>query len=386
MQERPACIGVIAGEADDDRLAAGLVASLRHHRPTLRFMGVAGPAMRAQGVQPLVALDKLSPGRRRSVLGRARALRDVRRRLVEQLLAARPALLVCVGGSVFSLAIARELRRAAVPTVQYAGPPAWTWRTWRVKAMASCTDQVLALYPFEAAAYDEAGIPARFVGHPLADSVPLRLDKAAARTQLRLPHGKLIVALMPGDHAAGLQPIAEIIIKAANRFFSEIKDVHFMLPATSRRSRELFESTLRLHAGGDLPLTVLFGHAHDALAAADLALVASDVACLEAALYRTPMIVAYRKETIVRWWTRRLAVQAPLSLPNRLAGARFVPEFVQQQVTPWALADALMALMRDAQARREQIDHFDAIHRMLRQDSVGKATEAVIGALEGGVG
>lgn len=382
MQEDATCIAMIAGDAADDRLGAALIAALRQRRPDIRVVGVAGPRMLAQGAASYVPFDKLSLRGREAPSGPAWVRHDIRKRLIQQILEARPRLFVGVGAAALNLPLERRMQRAGVPTLQYAGPAVWSWRSWRVGRMASCLSHALALYPFEAAAYDRAGIPATYVGHPLADSVPLEVDRAAARTQLRLPHGKLIVALMPGDRAAGLPSIAEAFVKTARRFHSEVKEVHFLMPAASRRSRELFESTLRLHADGDLPLTLLFGHSHDALAAADLALVASEAASLEAMLFKTPMIVAHRPTSALRWWSRRLAYQPYLSLPNRLAGERLVPEFVQRQVTPWALAAALMTLMRDADARRRQTECFAKAHRVLRQDNPARASEVILGLLE----
>ena len=382
MQEDATCIAMIAGDAAEDRLGAAVIASLRQRRAGVRVVGVAGPRMLAQGATSYVAIDKLAPRGRETAFGRVPARNDIRKSLLEQILEARPALFVAVGAAALNLPLEGRLRRAGVPTLQYAGPAVWSWRNWRVRRMASCLSHALALYPFEAAAYARAGIPTTYIGHPLADSVPLAIDRAAARTQLRLPHGKLIVALIPGDRAAGLPSIAEAFVKAARRFHSEVKAVHFLMPAGSRRSRELFEATLRLHADGDLPLTLLFGHSHDALAAADLALVASEAASLEAVLFKTPMILAHRPTSALRWWSRRLIHQPYLSLPNRLAGERLVPEFVQRQVTPWALAAALMTLMRDADARRRQTECFAEVHRVLRQDNPARASEVILGLLE----
>jgi lipid-A-disaccharide synthase len=382
VQAGPISIGMVAGDAADDRLAAELVAALLLRRPALRIAGIAGPKLQALGAQSYFPMEKLSPRARRNVFGRAPAGGDIRRQLVQRMLEMRPALYVGVGASAFSLAIARQLRQAGVPTVQYAGPPVWTWRGWRVRRLAACLTRALALFPFETGVYEQAGIAATYVGHPLADSVPYDVDKAAARTQLRLPHGKLIVTVMPGDATYGLRSIAEILIKAARRFHSEVKDVHFVIPTGSRQSRELLESTLRLHADGDLPLTLLFGHSHEALAAADLALVASEEASLEALLFKTPMVVAHRVATTVKRWTYRLSFQPYVSLPNRLAGTRLVPEVLQHQLTPWALAAALVELMRDTQARRRQTECFGEAHRRLRQDNAASAAAALLGMLD----
>lgn len=339
--------------------------------------------MLVQGAESYVLMDKLSVRGNAEVRGRSRDLKGLRTRLIQRFLDDRPALFVGIDAPDFNLALERHLHAAGVPTVQYGGPSVWALRRWRVKRIARCVDHVLTMFPFELPIYQQAGIPVTYVGHPLADSVPLDIDKAAARTQLRLAHGKLIVALLPGSRLAQLHTMAEIFVKAARRFYNEIKDVHFLVPASSRGDREVLEAALRLHAGGDLPLTVLFGHSHDALAAADLALVTSGTASLEAVLFKTPMVVADRMATPTWWLSRRLRSLPYVGLPNILAAERFVPEFLQQQATPWALAGALMELMRDARARRHQTERFHDIHLMLRQDNARKAGEAVLGVLDG---
>lgn len=382
MESGSTCIAMVAGDAMEDRLGAALIEALQQRLRTVRIVGIAGPKMQAQGAETYVAMEKLAPREREGGLARLRRAKKIRQTLTQRILEARPALFVGVGAPEFNLAVARPLRRAGVPTLQYAGPAVWTWRRWRLRSLASRLSHVLALYPCEAESYARAGIPVTYVGHPLADSVPIEVDKVAARTQLRLPHGKLIVALMPGDRWVGLPTIAEAFFKAARRFHNEVSDVHFVVPAFSRRSRELFESALHAHADGDLPLTLLFGHSHDALAAADLALVASETASLEAMLFKTPMVVARRTATAIRSWLGWLSIRPFQSLPNRLAGEALVPELDQRQVTPWALAEALMALMRDAQARRHQIERFADIHRALRQNNALKCGEIIGNLIE----
>jgi lipid-A-disaccharide synthase len=373
---------MVAGDASGDLLGARLIASLHERRPGLRIVGLAGRRMQAQGAESYVAIDKLPvQGSGRWLLCK-RELRRFRSRLIEQLLDARPAMVIGIGAPEFNLEIERRLKGVGVKTLQYVGPPVWAWRRWRVRRIARALDRVLTLFPFETAIYEQAAIPVTFVGHPLADSVPLDVDKAAARTQLRLPHGRLIVTLMPGNLPNAHHDLAEVLVKAARRFYNEVKEVHFVVPAASREHRERFETTLRLHADGDFPLTVLFGHAHEALAAADLALVSSGTDALEAALFKTPMVIAHRTTAPSGWLARWPSSSRPwIGLPNLLAGAPVVPEYVQRQATPWGLAAGLMTLMSDAQARKRQIEQFREIHQMLRQDHAQKVSDAVLGML-----
>jgi len=374
-------IGIAAGDTSGDALGAQLLASLRALHPDLTAAGIAGRRMQAQGAVATISLERLVERGAAQPRAKRRELARIRARLIQRWLDERPALFVGIGSPDFNLPIARRLKAAGISTLQYAGPEVWAWRSWRVKRIAHSVDRVLTLFPFETAIYDRAGIQASFVGHPLADSVPLKIDKAAARTQLRLPHGRRIVALLPGDHSAEFATLAEIFVKAARRLHNEIGDAYFVVPAYSREHRELIETTLRLHADGDFPLTVLFGHSQEALAAAEVALVSSGPASLEAALFKTPMVIAHRT-TAMDWLARPRSARIAVGLPNRLLAESVVPEFVQQKVTPWDLAAAVIALLRDTGAREQQIARFRELHATLRQDHAQKACDAVLGMLE----
>jgi len=371
-----------AGEASGDALGAQLLESLRARCPALTAAGVAGRRMQAQGALSHVPLDKLAqrgPGQARR---RKRELTRIGMDLIAHWLAEPPALFIGIGLPEFNLPIARRLKAVGIPALQYVGPEVWTWRRWQVKRIAGCVDCMLTQYPFEMAIYEQAGVAARFVGHALADQVPLDVDKAAARTQLRLPHGRRIVALLAGEHSSTPVQLTEIFVKAARRLFNEVGDVYFVMPASSRESRELIETALHLHADGDFPLTVLFGHAHEALAAADLALVSSGTASLEAALFKTPMVIVHRAAAAAWWLGRSAASRRTIGLPNLLVGENVVPEYVQQRATSWDLAAALAALLADASGRARQVERFQEIHGVLRQGAANKACDVVLGMLD----
>jgi len=240
------------------------------------------------------------------------------------------------------------------------------------------------MFPFEPALYEGAGIPVTYVGHPLADVIPLRVDKPAARAQLRLPSRKLIVALLPGSRLSELEYMATAFVLAAHRLRQEVPEVHFVCPMASRETRDLFETTVHIHGRTDLPLTLLFGHSHEALAAADLALVASGTATLEAALFKTPMVIAYRQSTLSWALQRRMMYLPYVGMPNILAGEALVPELLQGRATPAALAAALLELLRDTSAQRRQVEKFREFHVLLRQNTAEKAAEAVLRVLDSG--
>jgi lipid-A-disaccharide synthase len=375
-------VGMVAGEASGDLLAAHLIAALKARRRGMLFGGIGGPRMAAQGFQSEFPMEKLS------VRGYAEALRSfseimgIRRRLARALLEERPDLFIGVDSSDFNLGLERRLKEAGIPAIHYVSPSVWAWRRWRVRRIVRSVSHILVMFPFEAPLYEKAGVPVTYVGHPLADLIPLEPKKDEARAQLRLPSGRLIVALLPGSRRSELKYMAEAFILAAHRFRQEVHDVHFVCPTVTRATRDMFEQALHQHSRTDLPLTLLFGHSHEALAAADLALVASGTATLETALFKTPMVIAYR-QSAVSWALMRSMLYLPyVGMPNILAGERLVPELLQDQATPAALAAALLALLRDSVGRKRQIERFHEFHHLLRQNTAEKAADAVLGVLE----
>jgi lipid-A-disaccharide synthase len=305
----------------------------------------------------------------------------IRRRLARSLLAERPDAFIGVDASDFNLDLERRLKDAGIPAIHYVSPSVWAWRGWRVRRIARSVTRILVMFPFETPIYEKAGVPVTYVGHPLADLIPLEPNKLEARAALRLPARKLIVALLPGSRRSELHYMAQSFLLAAHRFRQEIPDVHFVCPTVTRDTRDMFELTMHQEKRTDLPLTLLFGHSHEALAAADLALVASGTATLEAALFKTPMVIAYRQSALT-WALMRTMVYLPyVGMPNVLAGEKLVPELLQGAANPAALADALLALLRDTAAQRRQVARFREFHHLLRQNAAQKAADAVLEVL-----
>lgn len=384
MSEGANRIAMVAGEASGDQLGAHLMAALKARRPQLRFCGIGGQRMAAQGFEIDVPMDRLAVRGYAEALRHYREIMRIRARLGDALLADRPGLFIGVDASDFNLDLERRLKLAGIPAVHYVSPSVWAWRRWRVRRVARSATHLLTMFPFEPALYASSGLPVTYVGHPLADIIPLKVDKAEAKAQLRLPSRKLVVALLPGSRRSELEHMAEAFILAAHRLRQEIADVHFVCPLATRETRDLFEATLHLHQRTDLPLTMLFGHSHEALAAADLALVASGTATLEAALFKTPMVITYRQSPL-SWALQRPMLYLPyIGMPNILAGERLVPELIQGKATPAALAAALLDLLRDTALQERQVQRFREMHELLRQDNAQKAADAVLGVLDAG--
>ena len=375
-------VAMVAGEASGDQLAAPLMAALKARRNPIMFAGIGGPRMEALGFESHYPIEKLSVRGYAEALMHYREIMGIRRRIARSLLAERPDLFIGVDASDFNLDLERKLKDAGIPAIHYVSPSVWAWRAWRVRRIARSVTRILVMFPFEAPLYEKAGVPVTYVGHPLADLIPLEPNKLEARAALRLPAGKLIVALLPGSRRSELQYMASSFVLAAHRFRQEVHDVHFVCPTVTRDTRDMFERAVHEHQRTDLPLTLLFGHSHEALAAADLALVASGTATLETALFKTPMVIAYRQAPLT-WALMRTMIYLPyVGMPNVLAGEKLVPELLQDEANPAALAGALLTLLRDTAAQRRQIERFHEFHHLLRQNAAEKAADAILEVLK----
>ena len=375
-------VGMVAGEASGDLLGAHLMAALKGRRRSIMFAGIGGPRMSAEGLESHYPMEKLSVRGYAEVLRNYAEIMGIRRRLAKAMIEERPDLFIGVDSGDFNLGLERRLKEAGIPTIHYVSPSVWAWRGWRVRKIARAVTRILVMFPFEAPIYEKAGVPVTYVGHPLADVIPQEPNKAEARAQLRLPQKKLVVALLPGSRRSELHYMASAFVLAAHRFRQEMHDVHFVCPTVTRATRDMFERAVHEQQRTDLPLTLLFGHSHEALAAADMALVASGTATLETALFKTPMVIAYRQSPVT-WALMRSMLYLPyVGMPNILAGERLVPELLQDEANPAALAAALLALWRDEAARKRQVERFHEFHHLLRQNTAQKAADAVLEVLE----
>jgi len=378
----PIRVGMVAGEASGDQLGAHLIAALKARGRPMEFAGIGGPRMVSQGFVSHYPMERLSVRGYTEALLHFRDLLSIRSHVTKSLLAERPDLFIGVDSSEFNFGLERKLKDAGIPTIHYVSPSVWAWKRWRVRRVARSANHILVMFPFEVPLYEKIGVPVTYVGHPLADIIPENPPREEARAQLRLPPGKLIVALLPGSRRSELQYMAGAFVLAAHRFRQEVHDVHFVVPMVTRDTRDLFERALYENQRTDLPLTLLFGHSHEALAAADLALVASGTATLETALFKTPMVIAYRQSPLSWHLMRAMAYLPYVGMPNVLAGERLVPELLQDEATPAALCAALVNLLRDSDAQRRQRERFAEFHRLLRRNTAERAAEAVFKVLE----
>lgn len=366
------CVALVAGEASGDILGAGLMRALRARHPQVRFIGVGGPRMEAEGLRSYFPMERLAVMGLVEVLGRLRELLARRKQLVQTLLEARPDVFIGIDAPDFTLAIEARMHREGIKAVHYVSPSVWAWRQKRVLKIREGCDLMLTLFPFEARFYEEKGVPVRFVGHSLADQIPLQADRAQARQSLGLAPEGPVVALMPGSRGGEVRRLGALFLDTAQRLLAARPGLRFVVPCASPERRAQLQALL---AERSLPITLLDGQSHEALAACDAVLIASGTATLEALLYKRPMVVAYRLAPLTWWLLKRMVTSPYVSLPNLLAQRALVPEILQDAATPEALAEALLPLLDNP---GEQTAGFDAIHRTLRQDASNQAADAVL--------
>ncbi len=372
---------MVAGETSGDQLASHLIAALKARLPEAVFFGIGGPKMQAQGFDAWWPLEKLSVMGYVDALRNFREIAGIRRRLKKRLLDLRPDIFIGVDAPDFNLGLEADLKAAGVATIHYVSPSIWAWRGGRIKKIGRAVNHVLALFPMEPPLYRKAGIPVTYVGHPLADIIPLQTSQAAVRETLQIARERPVFALLPGSRQGELALMADVFVQTAQRIREHLPEALFVAPLATRETRLLFEAAIHRQQAADLPFRLLFGHAQDALGAADVSLVASGTATLEAALFKRPMVITYKLSGATYWIAKRMVRQAFVGLPNILAGREVVPEILQDDATPENLAAALIKLYEDKENARAVAEAFTDIHLQLRQNTAEKAAQAVIGCL-----
>ncbi|MCF8173800.1 MAG: lipid-A-disaccharide synthase [Burkholderiaceae bacterium] len=373
---------MVAGEASSDQLAAHLVTALKKHLPNATFYGIGGPKMQRQGFESLWPAEMLAVRGYAEVLRHYRAITRMRRQLLSRLLEDRPDVFIGVDGSDFNLWLEKRLKRQGIPTIHFVSPSIWAWRKNRMNKIVQSVSHILALYPFEPELYRDTTVKCSYVGHPLADVIPLEIDQRAVREQLGLAQDRPVIALLPGSRQSELEFMAETFIGAAKLLLLRYPRALFLVPLVSRETRNQFETALWKQKADEMPFTLMFGHAAEAVAASDVVLVASGTATLETALVGRPMVIAYKMSPWSWRLMRGMRYLPWVGLPNILAGRYVVPEFLQDEATPENLAQALGNLLVDRPARAAISRVFGSIHRLLRQDTAQKAADAVLPYLQ----
>lgn len=372
-------IGIVAGEASGDLLGAGLITSLREQYPDAVFEGIAGPQMIAAGCRALFPAEKLAVMGLVEVLAHLREILKIRKQLFHHFRENPPDIFVGIDAPDFNLTLERRLREKGIKTVHYVSPSVWAWRQKRVKKIARSVDLMLVLFPFEEEFYRQHNVPVKFVGHPLADMIPLCVDRVQARDQLGLAQGQKLLALLPGSRSGEVQRLAEPFVRAAMLCKQQQPELCFIAPMASGKVRAQFENILREIAPA-LEVTLLDGKSREAMAAADVVLLASGTAALEAMLLKRPMVVAYILAPLTYWMLKkfRMLKVSLYSLPNLLAGREVVRECIQEDATAENLAAAVLELLTHAGKMEALQEEFSRIHTNLRRDASSQAARAVL--------
>ncbi|WP_406703589.1 lipid-A-disaccharide synthase [Sodalis sp.] len=377
MSARPITIGLVAGETSGDILGAGLIRALRGHLPEARFVGVAGPRMQAEGMEAWYDMEELAVMGIVEVLERLPRLLRIRRDLTRRFAALRPDVFVGIDAPDFTITLEGRLKRRGIRTIHYVSPSVWAWRQKRVFKIGRATDNVLAFLPFEKAFYDRHHVPCQFIGHTLADAMPLDPDKAAARQELGIPAAARCLALLPGSRHSEVAMLSADFLRAAEKVSQRFPGLEIVVPLVNPARRAQFEHILAEVAPA-LSVRLLDNQARQAMIAADAALLASGTASLECMLAKCPMVVGYRMKPMTFALARRLVKTPWVSLPNLLVGRELIKELLQEACRPDALAAAVIELLDDDAERAALLATFRQLHQQIRCNADEQAARAVL--------
>jgi lipid-A-disaccharide synthase len=367
-------VGLIAGEASGDLLGAELIRALKSRHPELQFEGIAGPRMVEAGARALASCERLSVNGYVEVLRHLPDLLKLRRQTVDHFLAGRPRVFVGIDAPDFNFGVEAKLKAAGIPAVHFVSPSIWAWRGERIHKIRQSVSHMLVVFPFEEAIYRQAGIPVTYVGHPMADRLPLEPDMAAARQALGIESPGPVIALLPGSRCGEVKRLAPLMLEAAKRILRSKPSAQFLIPAAT----EAVEASLREQAAASgLPVTVLRGQSHAAMTAADVVVLASGTATLEAALLKKPMVITYRVPAITAWIARGKLYLPYVGLPNILLGRFAVPELLQENATPEKLAHEVLSWLDAPEKRTALAAEFRTLHETLRCNAGERIAEAL---------
>lgn len=383
-------IAIVAGEASGDMLGYHLMQALKAERSDLTFIGIAGPKMIGLGAKSLYPMERLSVRGYVEVLKHLFGLIKLRKNLLAQLIEEKPDVFIGIDAPDFNFWLEKKLKSKGIPTIHYVSPSIWAWRKGRIRKIKRAVTHMLALFPFEQAIYENSKIPVDYIGHPLADVLPLEPQVAQTRALLKINTGTIVIAMLPGSRQSEVSQHAGLFVETALLIQKEYEEtqtniVQFLVPLITRETRNIFQKAIdamiAAHPETNLNMQIMFGHAHDAMEAADIVIVASGTATLEAALLKKPMVITYRMPFLSWQILKRMKYLPYVGLPNILAGKFLVPELLQKDATPQKLAETTLKLLGDKNHQKELKQAFTEIHLSLKQNSAQKAAKAILSYL-----
>lgn len=379
MIDKALTVALVAGETSGDILGAGLIRSLKKHHPNIQFVGIAGPQMQAEGCKAWYEMEELSVMGIVEVLGRLRRILAIRRDITKLLIELKPDIFIGIDAPDFNLSLEGKLKQAGIKTIHYVSPSVWAWKQKRVFKIKRNTNLILAFLPFEKAFYDKFDVPCRFIGHKMADDIPLEPDQTAMRQQLGIPLDCQCLALLPGSRHAEVTLLSEPFLKAAQLLRNKFPDLHIVVPLANEKRRQEFEQ-IKAEIVPQLNVQLLDGHAREAMIASNAAILASGTVALECMLAKCPMVVGYKMKAFTFWLAKKLIKTPYVSLPNILAGKEIVPELLQHDCTPENIANHVLPFLESDNTELKAT--FLALHKQIRCNADEQAAQAVLDVLE----
>ena len=378
-------IALVAGEVSGDILGAGLIRALKVKYPNARFVGIAGERMIAEGCETLVDMEEIAVMGLAEIVKHLPHLLKIRKMLVETMSAQKPDIFIGIDAPEFNLYVEDKLKAQGIKTVHYVSPSVWAWRQKRIYKIARATDLVLAFLPFEKAFYDRFNVPCHFVGHTMADSIPLKPDRHEACNVLNIDEKQRYMAILVGSRSAEVELLSEPFLQTALRLKEKFPDLKFLVPLINQKRRQQFEQ-FKAHLAPDLDMILLDGNARQAMIAAEVTLLASGTAALECMLCKSPIVVGYRMKPLTYFLAKHLVKTPYISLPNLLADEMLVPEMIQEDCTAEKLTEKLIPYLEQdesaVQNRHVLIQRFTELHQQIQCDADKQAAQAVIDLLE----
>ena len=371
-------IAIVAGESSGDLLGSHLIRSLKSSRSDLKFIGIAGPKMMKEGAVSLFLMEELSVRGYFEAIRKLFHLIQLRKNLLNQILNQKPDLFIGVDAPDFNFWIERQLKKKGIPVIHYVSPSIWAWRGNRLRKIKKSVDHMLTIFPFEKNIYSKANIQATFVGHPLAEMIPLYSNKKKAQDKLKIIKATKVIALLPGSRQGEVTWHAQLLIDSATEISKRIRDVKFLVPLPTRETYDIFSKTLFKNTHAELDIQLLVGHASDAINAADLVIVASGTATLETALYKKPMIVIYKMSSISWQILKRMRYLPFVSLPNILLNKFIVPELLQSDATSDNISSKAIEILKNAPYRKNLLIQFTKIHHQLKQNTSDRLSKVIL--------
>ncbi|MWN05142.1 lipid-A-disaccharide synthase [Gilliamella sp. Pas-s95] len=379
MTNKPLTIALVAGETSGDILGSGLIRALKNHHPNIEFVGIAGPKMQAEGCRAWYEMDELSVMGIVEVLGRLRRILSIRRDITKRLIELKPDIFIGIDAPDFNLFLEGKLKQAGIKTIHYVSPSVWAWKQKRVFKIKRNTNLILAFLPFEKTFYDKFDVPCRFIGHKMADDIPLIPDQIAMRQLLGVPTDCPCLALLPGSRHAEVTLLSAPFLAAAQLLRQLYPNLHIVVPLVNEKRRKEFEQ-IKAEVAPQLDIQLLDGHAREAMIASDAAILASGTVALECMLAKCPMVVGYKMKPLTFWLAKKLIKTPYVSLPNILTGKALVPELLQQDCTPENIANHIIPLLEGDNSELKQT--FLSLHKQIRCNADEQAAKAVLDVLE----